>query len=191
MNAYLILILAWIIYFFIHSALATEKVKNIVSEKLPSLNRFYRLFYSLISTVGLMYLLLLNGAIKEEPFFVSEGVIRYLSLGFTAFGVIIISQAFKQYRFSSFVGLAAEDSKDFKRSGILAKVRHPIYSGLILIVIGFFLFIPNLPTLISCLCILAYLPIGIYLEEQKLIKLIGQKYIAYKKEVPAIMPKLW
>lgn len=191
MNTYLILITGWVIYFFIHSALAATGVKAFVTEKLSFLANAYRLIYALISIIGLMYLLLLNGSIAAEPFFLSEGVLRYISLGCTAFGVIIISQAFKQYNFSAFVGLKPEDQKEFKTSGILNKVRHPIYSGLILIVIGFFMFIPNLPTLVSCLCILVYLPIGIYLEEKKLIQSIGQAYVDYKKRVPAIVPRLW
>jgi protein-S-isoprenylcysteine O-methyltransferase Ste14 len=80
-----------------------------------------------------------------------------------------------------------EENK-LQRSGVLAWIRHPIYAGLILVILGFFLFIPNLPTLVSCGCMLMYLPVGIYLEERKLIKIFGQEYIAYRNEVPAILP---
>jgi protein-S-isoprenylcysteine O-methyltransferase Ste14 len=68
-------------------------------------------------------------------------------------------------------------------------VRHPILAGLILIVLGFFFFIPNLPTAISCVCVLLYIPIGIYIEEKKLIATYGDQYVEYQKKVPAILPK--
>jgi protein-S-isoprenylcysteine O-methyltransferase Ste14 len=57
-------------------------------------------------------------------------------------------------------------------------------------VLGYFLFEPTLANLASALCIFLYLPLGIYLEEKKLIQQYGDRYIQYKKEVPAILPKI-
>ena len=122
-------------------------------------------------------------------FFKSEGVVRYLSLMFTTFGVMTIQIAFRQYKLKSFLGFA-EEKNEFKINGILKLVRHPIYSGLTLITIGFFLFMPNLPSLISCLSLFIYLPIGIYLEEKKLIATFGERYRQYKKTVSALVPRL-
>jgi protein-S-isoprenylcysteine O-methyltransferase Ste14 len=36
--------------------------------------------------------------------------------------------------------------------------------------------------------VLVYIPIGIYFEEKKLIKMYGDQYVEYKKRVPAIFP---
>jgi protein-S-isoprenylcysteine O-methyltransferase Ste14 len=143
----------------------------------------------MLSIFGLIALLYLNGSIESEYFFPNEGVMRYISLIFTAFGVILIQLAFRQYSLKAFLGLEQEKDGLLQTEGILKSVRHPIYSGIVLIVIGFFVFIPNLPTLISCLCIFGYLPIGIYLEEQKLIKHYGESYLKYKKQVPALIPR--
>ena len=189
--SYFILILGWIIYFFIHSLLAADAVKLFVADKLPFLYKYYRLIYSFVAIMGLMFLLVLNGAIPADYFFESSGWIRYLSMALAAFGVIIINQAFKYYRLSSFLGIAAEETQSLVISRLLSKVRHPLYSGTILIVMAFFLFIPNLPTLLSASCILVYLPIGIWLEEKKLIKKFGKAYLDYKVRVPALIPKLW
>ena len=126
---------------------------------------------------------------NSNYFFESGGAIRYLSLVLTTFGVMTIQLAFRQYRAKSFVGLAPEE-QTLRRKGILNVIRHPIYSGLILMTVGFFLFIPNLASLIASVCILTYLPIGIYLEERKMVQLFGQDYIDYLKEVPALIPRL-
>jgi protein-S-isoprenylcysteine O-methyltransferase Ste14 len=104
------------------------------------------------------------------------------------FGVIVIRQAFKQYSLKKFVGLN-KDEGVFIDEGILKSIRHPLYAGTILIVVGFFFFSPTLSTLVSMICIFLYLPIGIYLEERKLVKKYGDQYLTYKKKVPMLLPR--
>jgi methanethiol S-methyltransferase len=185
--SYVILCALWLIYFFLHSLLASVRIKSFFEKSLKQGFRFYRIMYSFISTVGLAILLIFNATIPSSLLFDSEGLVRYLSLMLATFGVIVISRTFREYRLSSFIGLK-EETTEFKQTGILKYVRHPIYSGTILIVIGFFLFNPTRSTLVSVCCIFAYLPVGIYLEEKKLIKQFGDQYISYKKEVPSIFP---
>lgn len=187
--SYVILLLARIFYFAFHSILASDRIKIIAARISGSHFRFYRIMYSFLSSIGLMVLLILNASVTPIILVESKGFVRYLSLMMATFGVMVISQAFKQYRLISFIGLKQE-TNEFTRSGILQYVRHPIYSGTLLVVIGFFLFIPTLATLISVSCILLYLPIGIYFEEKKLIKQLGEQYLSYKREVPSVFPRL-
>jgi protein-S-isoprenylcysteine O-methyltransferase Ste14 len=172
MNPYLILVGGWVLYFVLHSAMA---------------GRSNRIVYVLISTVGLLALLFYNGSIHSLKFFNNEGPIRWVSLVFTVFGVMIIQTSFRQFNFKGFVGLA-EEKKELKTDGILGVIRHPIQAGIILVVFGLFFFLPNLPTLISCLCILIYIPIGLYFEEKKLVAVYGDQYLKYKEKVPAMIP---
>jgi methanethiol S-methyltransferase len=187
---YLLLILSWTIYFFLHSWLASNSVKMFFEKRLRAWFHFYRLAYTAQSVIGLVAVLLVNGMIQTEYFFQSRGVVRYLSLVLATFGVLVINAAFKQYKLSSFIGLRKEDP-GFSSNGILKYVRHPIYSGVILLVLGFFLFSPNPPTLVSSLCIFVYLIVGIRLEERKLIQQFGDTYLLYKNKVPSLMPKLF
>jgi methanethiol S-methyltransferase len=39
-------------------------------------------------------------------------------------------------------------------------------------------------------CTLVYLVAGIYLEEQKLIKVFGERYLDYRKKVPMLIPRI-
>jgi len=172
MVEYAILVGGWLLYFVLHSVMA---------------GRTNRIVYVLVSTTGLLALLFYNGSIHSLKFFVSEGPVRYVSLVLTTFGVMIIQTSFRQYNFKGFVGLSAE-KPELKTEGVLRYVRHPIQAGIILIVLGFFFFIPNLPTLISCACILIYIPVGLYFEEKKLVALYGDQYLEYRKKVPAIIP---
>lgn len=188
---YLVLVFSWSAYFVLHSLMAITPIKAFLKKKMHAQFHFYRLAYNLIATVGLLGLLVLNGSIPAVPFFDRNSVVLYTSLMLSTFGVFIISAAFRQYKVSAFLGFREEDSDTFSTHGILNKVRHPIYSGTILIVIGFFLYIPNLPTLISVICIFVYLVIGIYLEEKKLIQKFGDTYLAYKKRVPMLAPRIF
>jgi protein-S-isoprenylcysteine O-methyltransferase Ste14 len=184
MTSYLMLITGWVIYFSIHSLLAIESWKKRFNSSA------YRIVYSLISIIGLLFLLTLNGSIESGNFFESEGFIKYLSLMLATFGVMTIQLGFRQYGFKSFLGIT-EEKNELNEEGILKYIRHPIYAGVILIVTGFFLFIPNVPTMITCLCIFAYLPIGIFLEERKLIRHFGDSYLEYKKRVPLLIPRIF
>lgn len=185
------LVLGWFIYFFLHSLLASKKAKQVAKGLMGATFKYYRLLYVLISVVGLLAILYLNANINSSDYFNSHGPIRYLSLMFAAFGVIVIKVSFRSYLFSSFIGITEENLNDLKITGLLGSIRHPIYSGTILIVIGYFLFSPNFPTLVSTICVFAYLPIGIYLEEKKLIGIFGDRYLKYRKEVPALFPRLF
>lgn len=190
MNIYIQLIVAWLIYYTLHSVLAADAVKNYIKRLTGRSFRYYRMAYSTLSILGLFGLLFFNASIPGDYFFNNQGIVRYASLVCAAFGVILIRASFKQYDFNAFVGFNHEDTDDFKKDGILQHIRHPIYAGTILLVIGFWLFTPNLPTAISAGCTLIYLVIGMMLEERKLIKKFGTKYLAYKKQVPALFPKL-
>ena len=178
----------WILYLTLHSVLASEGVKQAAQSILGRHYHFYRLGYSIVATIGLVALLIVNGSISASYYFEPSGLPRYASLILTTVGVMIMQRAFKNYRLKAFLGFEQEESQ-LRTRGVLAWVRHPIYSGLILITLGFFLFIPNLPTLITCGAILLYLPIGIYLEEKKLIREYGDAYRKYKEEVPALIPR--
>src|SRR5438128_265881 len=139
MNSYFLLVLGWVVYFFLHSFLAAERVKKKFSP------RVFRMFYVVLSTGGLLALLFYNGSIHSLNFFVSEGLLRYLSLAFTVFGVMTIQSSFRQFSLKGFVGIS-DEKKELKTDGILQYVRHPIQAGLILVVIGLFFFLPNMPT---------------------------------------------
>src|SRR5450432_1893760 len=129
---YITLAIGWVIYFVLHSTLAAEGVKNFAARMLGNSFRFYRLFYSIFSTMALIGLLVFNGSIPADNYFEKGGVVRFLSIVFTVFGVMIIQIAFRQYRLKSFLGFA-EENKELRIEGILKIIRHPIYAGLLLI----------------------------------------------------------
>jgi len=185
-----VLIGLWIVYFTIHSMLATTWLKDKLTAFGINL-RIQRIVYNLIAIIGLLIIMLYNGSIEAENVFQKTRLLKMSALFLTAVGVLIIRQSFKHYSIKSFLGIESENGSTLvTRKGILKYVRHPIYSGTILIVLGYFLYDPRIPILITILCIYVYLFVGIKLEEAKLLKIYGKKYESYKNEVPAILPKV-
>lgn len=187
--AYLILIGAWGIYFFFHSFLAALRVKKYLESHWGVNKRSQRVIYSVISTVGLLILLVLNGAIPSDNMIHVTQELKIISMFLAGSGVLIVRAGFKHYSLRAFLGLRKESNSQLVTKGIMSKVRHPIYSGTILITLGFLLFDSRLPTFISCSAVFIYLFIGIRLEENKLIIEYGKSYLDYKAAVPMLIPK--
>lgn len=189
-SSYLMLVGGWFLYFFLHSFLASNKVKGFIFSELALDKKVQRIVYSLISTIGILLLLILNGAVVSDHIIPVTRELKMISLFLTGVGVLIIRSGFKYYNLKSFLGLIDENNKELVKKGILSHIRHPIYSGTILITLGFALFDPRLPTFISTVCIFVYLIVGIRLEEKKLIDQFGQNYIDYKLQVPMLIPRI-
>jgi protein-S-isoprenylcysteine O-methyltransferase Ste14 len=70
-------------------------------------------------------------------------------------------------------------------------IRHPQYLGLILIILGFNIQWPTLPTIIMApILILMYLRLA-KIEEKELEKDFGEVYKNYLKQVPPFIPKIF
>ncbi len=80
---------------------------------------------------------------------------------------------------------------ELNTGGMNALVRHPIYSGILLAMIGLLLCLPTQMTLAGIVVSLVYLEIGIRLEEKKLEDEFGDSYKQYKKNVKKVVPWLY
>jgi protein-S-isoprenylcysteine O-methyltransferase Ste14 len=56
---------------------------------------------------------------------------------------------------------------------------------------GTLILLPFYSTLVFVTATLLYLPVGISLEEQKLVREFGEQYLQYKKEVKMLIPYLF
>lgn len=188
---YILLAILWGVYFFLHSLLARQWVKQRI-QGLPAVSsRAYRLGYNLLSLLGLLGLLYFTMQASAKPWFPATPALRFIALMLASWGVIIIRLCFKQYSWKAFAGVEKEEGESLETGGLLQYIRHPMYAGTILLLTGFWLYIPTTATFISCLLAVLYIFIGIQLEERSLIAKYGEAYIAYKKRVPMLVPCLY
>jgi methanethiol S-methyltransferase len=93
-----------------------------------------------------------------------------------------LNQAWNAFRARPFT------APPFRTPGLYRMVRHPIYLGFILA----FWATPHMSQghLLFAVATTAYILIGIWFEERDLVAHFGERYLAYRKRVPMLVPRL-
>jgi protein-S-isoprenylcysteine O-methyltransferase Ste14 len=81
------------------------------------------------------------------------------------------------------IGIDSEHSTELVRTGIFRVSRNPIFVGMMVTLLGLFLVIPNVGTLIFLLVGFILIGIQVRLEEEYLTRMHGEKYIEYRRSV--------
>ena len=182
-----------ILYMFLHSFLAHNRVKRFFYKNIFN-ERYYRFFFVSYATLFLLPIMYLYSIGDKKNYFSTNVYTDTIGLVIIIFSVYIFYISFKNYNIREFLGLDRLKSSEkvfypLKVGGINKNVRHPLYSFSYTLMFGIFLISPNNYVLIASLITAIYLPIGIYFEEQKLIKEYGEKYREYIENVPMLIPK--
>ena len=142
---------------------------SILGSRYPVLNPFSHVN-------GHLLLVLFGGGVF------TNSLIHVISNGLLIAGVIIMGMGWK--RIHAAQGALVTD-------GIYSRMRHPQYSGLFLISIGLMIQWPTLATIVLWpVMFIVYHRLAVR-EESRMIELFGQRYLEYKKSVPAFLPKPW
>ena len=193
----LLLAFCWTVYFVLHSLLATTWVKNAAARQFPRAVRFYRLAYNQLSVWGFLLLLRYQTQLPSTLLFAPGQLVVALGYGLLALGVLVAVAALRGYDLAEFAGwayvrrgLAAADGP-LHTAGLNRLVRHPLYLGLLLGLVGFWLLAPSGPRSVFVGCNVAYLLVGTRLEERKLFARFGEAYARYQARVPQLLPLKW
>jgi len=148
------------------------------------------LFYSLFFTILFLGIMVQILFLPEKILFTTNSILVYTGYMSATIGIIICTKSLKEISMPSFLGLSEGRiiSDKLISKGIYSLIRHPLYLGMLLIFLGYLLVSASVGSFIHLLCLIIYLPIGIYFEERNLIKKYGEGYKNYAKQVPAIFP---
>ncbi len=185
------MILSWGLFYSLHTALASGKLKRFLEAKWPQEMKWYRLFFTLFSTLLFIGILVQALFLPNQKMLETSPNLSYVGYMLATLGVVLTSRSLKEISFSSFLGLSGKKNEPTEHlviRGIYSKIRHPLYLGLILIFLGYFLVSGTVGALIHLSCLIGYLPFGICIEEKNLLKKYGEAYADYQKTVPAIFP---
>ncbi|BAZ93253.1 membrane protein [Thiohalobacter sp. COW1] len=189
-----LLTFVWLLYLALHSLLADARVRRRFETRWPLLERRYRLFYTLQSSLLILppLALLVLWYDRGEPLWAWQGMAGWFADGLALLALAGFAWATRAYDLAAFLGLKAATGHanitGFHLSPLHRHVRHPWYSlGLVV------LWTRDMPPalLVTALCITAYLLVGIRLEERKLIDEFGERYREYRRRVPALIPRPW
>lgn len=189
-----ILALLWVAYCAIHSLLIADSVKGRADAILKERSGYYRLFFNVVSVVFLVPVVLYATRIDSRPIFRYRGAWITVQGFLLSGGIILFYLGAKAYDMKEFLGLRqirGGDSRpggELSTRGILGFVRHPWYLAGIMVI-----WARNIGTreLTTNVIITAYLIIGSYLEERKLVKSFGDRYREYQREVSMLLPVKW
>ena len=181
----LIIGILWVLYYAIHSAMASKRFKLYLRLTLPILYPYYRSVYSFFATVNLLLLFWLHLLIPSNQIFEPE-VLKFVGYAFFVFSAVIFVFAGKSYG-AAFLFREVK-SKKLNTTGVNAYVRHPLYFGILLFLVGVVLVAPSSKNMVVGCVSALYLIIGTKLEEQKLIEEFGQEYVDYQIHVKMLIP---
>lgn len=183
------LLLAWLLYFAVHSALASLSAKNWVAAHLPRIAPYYRLAYNLLATLLLILPLWLMHNVRAAPLWTWHGVWGWIMNGLALGAVTGFWWSLRYYDMAEFLGISQTRNPDHGRRFSLSPfhrfVRHPWYCfGLVIIWTRDM----DAAWLVSCVLITLYFAVGSRLEERKLVAEFGEPYRRYRRRVPALLP---
>jgi methanethiol S-methyltransferase len=188
LTSHIVLLLAWVLFGFLHSALATTRVKETFAA--TPIGRHYRIWYNLFAFVTFFAIILFQWKMRSPFLFAPVPIVGGI---FAVSGLLLMAVCIRKYflRLSGIKLLLTGGRSDNKLriDGVHNYVRHPLYLGTFIFIWGLFLLIPQLSLLISDAVITIYTIIGTTYEERKLVKEFGDDYRAYQQRVPKFFPK--
>ncbi|MCF8240646.1 MAG: hypothetical protein K9J16_04605 [Melioribacteraceae bacterium] len=182
-----------------HSILASRKIKSKLADALGNKIAFYRLFYN-VSSLIIFYVIYKISPKPGIEIFDLPNPFDLMIFGLQLLSLFGLIWAVKPINASEFLGISQikryvngtynindlDEKLTFHRKGAFKYTRHPVYFFSIL-------FLGLRPAydlfyLTFFLCITAYFIVGSYYEEKKLVKIFGDEYLQYQKDVPRIIP---
>ena len=189
--------IVWGAYLALHSVMISITVTEYLKRMTGDRYRFYRLFFNMVAVLTLVPVVIFSGAVKGEIFFAWEGLLP-LKWAVFAGGILLFWAGSRHYSFSRFLGLRQiregarhglmNGSGRIDSTGILGIIRHPYYSGTILL---FWSHDLDHTQLAVNIVVTVYVIIGTFLEERKLIIEFGDGYREYRERVSMFVPWKW
>ena len=191
---HIILVLLWLLFGILHSVLAAGWWKRIMQRWLGAHYKYYHFAYSVFAALSLIVILIFQYSMQSRLLFTLPGWAKVL-LGLPALaGVAIMLVVIRKY-FFSLSGISVFYKQQapvvLEQDGLHRYMRHPLYFGTLLFIWSLFFLFPYLHNGLACLVITGYTILGAMIEEKKLVVQFGEKYIAYKKQVPMLIPRLF
>lgn len=190
-----LLVIAWCV---LHSAMISVSVTENVKKLLGPKFRFYRLFFNLIAILTLIPVALFAHSLQTQVIFDWNGYMRICQVILLGLAVLLFFLGGRRYDALQVLGVkqiregtsnkVITDTGELDTSGVLGITRHPWYLATILFIWARQL---DISAILVNIILTFYLIVGTYLEEKKLIRESGEKYIVYQKKVSMLLPYKW
>jgi len=191
---HIILVILWLLFGILHSLLAANWWKRGVQRWLGKNYKYYHFSYSVFAAVSLIGILVFQGYLDSLLLYMAPVWVKLLLCLPLLIGLLTMGALIRKYFFAlSGISIFYKEQAPvvLELGGLHRYVRHPLYSGTLLFIWSLFFMYPYLKNLLACIVITGYTVLGAMLEEKKLVAQFGEKYVAYKRRVPMLMPWLF
>ncbi len=188
----------WAMWCALHSLLITPSVKHKIAAYWGDRMRYYRLLYNAVAIVTAAPLVYWGIACRRPSLLVWAGGLRLIQLVLLALAVYLFVAGARNYDAKTMLGLRQLQAGDdctppaegcrLETGGILAVIRHPWYTGGIILLWARDM---DAAALAVNIVLSAYLLLGAWLEERKLEAIYGDSYRRYRQQVSAFIPLKW
>jgi protein-S-isoprenylcysteine O-methyltransferase Ste14 len=168
--------------------MANEAVKRKLTNVSRLPNKGYRIVYNLFNVVVLAFLICYLYQTPSSVFYQTNGFFTATGVLVSIAGSMIMFFSVKNYDLQAFFGFREETIMPLQVKGLNKYVRHPLYSGTILLALGFCIALPYTKNWLLLILMILYIFIGIKLEEKKLLQYYGQEYRNYQQKVKRLIP---
>ncbi len=151
-----------------------EAITGIYFKFLPLLSIFVFIVFAVLPEIYLM--------LGPVDLFINDTV-QYIGIGLMIIALSWLVVAQSQMGPSWRIGIDHEQRTEFVEKGLFKYSRNPIFVGIILISLGFFLLLPNSITLTILVLDIALIQIQVAMEEEHLTKHHGSQYKDYCERV--------
>lgn len=198
MTEYILLIILWIAWCALHSALVSLSLTEPLRKRFPYAARYHRIVYNVMAVVTLAPVLLYTFSLRGTPIFSWQGPWRFVQVALAVSAMVFFVAGARHYDLFQFLGLrqlkdektcsVLTDDCSLDTSGFLNLVRHPWYTGGLLIIWARPL---DASAILTNMVLTGYFLIGTHLEERKLTAQFGQEYTDYQQRVSMFLPIKW
>ena len=184
-----LIISCWVIFVLFWLVTAFFSKRSIERQSLTS-----RLAYTI--PVLIAYFLILEGINNKQFMFLDFSIlpntfyIMILGLAITVLGLILTLSARISLGTNWSGAVTFKENHKLIEKGPYAFVRHPIYSGILLMGLGTIIFVGNFIGVIGLVLLFISLFIKLKQEEKLMIEHFKKEYIDYKKRTKALIPYL-
>jgi methanethiol S-methyltransferase len=191
-------VIGWTLWCSLHSTLISSPVVTWMKKRLGAHFRYYRLAYNVISLVTFVPVEYYSISIHGPTVFRWEGPLLIGQWILLAGAISLFWAGSHHYSMWQFLGfgqirtgrpsITLSEAPLLDRTGILGVVRHPWYVAAFIVIWAQDLCVSMI---LNNLVLTAYLVVGTFLEERKLVKELGDQYRDYQKTVSMFFPSRW
>ena len=188
-----LILLAVLAYGLLHTLLASLKMKAEAHHWLGwKSDQWFRLAYNFLAVITQLPILVMPILLIDKELYRITYPWIIATLTFQAIAVLVGTIALKQTGMTSFIGLRqlflpeVTNPPRLVTGGLYRYIRHPLYTaGLVFI---WLLPIMTCNLLALNLGLTAYVLVGSYFEERKLVGEFGKSYAVYRRYTPMLIP---